>query len=597
MQRLRMALQAVVLQDLRNAARVHGWTIRGTAKADVVQGLIEHLSNADEMAAAFARLPSLESKVMIWLAHLRATAASQNELLAVILRIAEEERVTREAVVQAIGNLYGRLFALVDPATQVLHVPDLYLEWLPESDAPGLVYQGNVSSVLSVPGQDWLDRHCARLLTAVEEERPPLERVALLQPVSQPSSRPMPGMVAAYQSARPHGGIVPDERLVAWGFADPEERALARTLLSLLAIGGLCRVHELGGTSYLRVDPAQVDAWLALTPEVRRARLRSWWLNGWPVNTPPAVHTLLTWNELDVFLSTQERYSLRQSTGWSNRDYLDVQVRELRRWLVHLISAIRADVWISMIRLFDLLYALRRDLLEVSLPYGVWNWYDGDSRIDLQHIQRQMWGDLFGRLIEGWLAPAYWLGFIQMATADDRVMAICRPAATLTQTRPQPLPADVLTFLPDGRLSLRNTWQTGELRQLIGKIASAVARDRQTIIFAPDPAVFRQTLRSGQSAAQIGQAFANAGFALPAELQRRLQEWQDRLGRHQIYDNVAVIEFGDDQTMAEIQAAVNLNQGDCYPVSARHLVVLRPDTVSALIEELRRKGYTPQVLA
>lgn len=592
-----MALQAVVLQDLRNAARVHGWTVRGTAKADVVQGLVEHLSNADEMAAAFAQLPAFESKVLIWLAHLRATVDSQNDSLATILRIAEEERATREAVVQTIGNLYSRLFVLVDPATQLLQVPDLYLEWLPESDAPGLVYQGNVSNVLSVPGQDWLDRHCARLLTVVEEERPPVERAALVQPMSQPSGRPTPGMVPSYQCARPHGGIVSDERLVAWGFGDPEERALARTLLSLLAIGGLCRVYESGGTSYLRVDPAQVDAWLALAPDARRSRLRSWWLNGWPATTPPAVHTLLTWNELDVFLSTQERYSLRQSTGWINRDYLDVQVRDLRRWLVHFMSAIQTDVWISMTRLFELLYALRRDLLAVSLPYGVWNWYDGESRIDLQHIQRQAWSDLFGRLVEGWLAPAYWLGFIQMATVEDRVVAICRPAATAAPARPQPLPADVLSFLPDGRLSLRSTWQTGDLRQLIQKIASVVARDRQTIIFAPDPAVFRQTLRSGQSAAQIGQAFADAGFPLPAELQRRLQEWQDRLGRHQIYDNVAVIEFGDDHTMAEVQAVVNLNQGDCYPVSTRHLVVLRPETIPVLIEELRRKGYTPQVLA
>ncbi|MGC8781937.1 MAG: hypothetical protein ACP5UQ_13840, partial [Anaerolineae bacterium] len=334
-----------------------------------------------------------------------------------------------------------------------------------------------------------------------------------------------------------------------------------------------------------------------LAPGMRLARLRSWWLNGWPANTPAAVQTLLTWNELDSFLSTQDRYSLRQSVGWGNREYLEKQTRDLRWWLVRLLLAVKAGVWISTTRLFDLLYALRRDLLSVTLSYGAWNWYDGESRIDMQHIGRQAWGELFGPLIESWLGPAHWLGFIQMATVGERVAAICRPAATTTQASPQPLPTDALRFLPDGRLSLRNTWQTAELRQLVQKIASEVTRDRQTIVYAPDPAVFRQTLRSGQTAGQIAQAFADVGFALPVELQKRLQEWQERLGRHQLYDNVAVIEFGDDHTLAEIQAVVGLNRGDCYPLSSRYLVVLQPDLIPGIVEELRRKGYTPQVLA
>ncbi|MCX7668530.1 MAG: hypothetical protein N2439_00465, partial [Anaerolineae bacterium] len=416
----------------------------------------------------------------------------------------------------------------------------------------------------------------------------------LIQPVSSAPSR---SAVASGQCARPHGGIVSDERLADWGYHDPEERALARTLLSLLAIGGLYRVRDGAGTPCLQVDPELVEAWSGLTPQERQARLRAWWITGWPPNTPAAVQSLLTWNELDFFLSTQDRYSLRQTTGWSTREYLDAQAHELRLWLVYLLSAVRTDLWINTLRLYDLLYALRRDPLSASLPYGLWNWYDDDERIDIQRIHRRAWGEMFGRLIEGWLGPAYWLGFIQMAVADERVVAICRPTETAAQTGAQEIPADALCFLPDGRLSLRNTWQTGELRRLIQKIAAEVTRDRQTIIYAPDPAVFRQTLRGGQTAHQIIQAFADAGFPLPAEWQNRLHEWQSRLGRHQIYDNVAVIEFSDDHTMAEIQAIVGLNPGDCYPISTRHLVVLRPEMIPGFVEELRRKGYTPQVLA
>ncbi|MGC8781458.1 MAG: hypothetical protein ACP5UQ_11390, partial [Anaerolineae bacterium] len=253
------------MQDLRGAARTWGWTIRGTAKATVVEGIIEHLSNAKEMAAAFEQLSATERKMMIWFARLRE-AGEQTNVLTSIMHIAEEEQITSEVIDRAFGELYRKLFLLADPFSHVLHVPDLYLEWLPESDAPGLVYRGDLADVRSTPGQDWLDTHCARLLAAVEDDRPPLEQATLVQPAGLTSGRPMTGMGMAYQCARPHGGIVSDERLADWGYARPEERALARTLLGLLAIGGLCRVRDLNGTSYLQVDAAQVDAWSALAP-------------------------------------------------------------------------------------------------------------------------------------------------------------------------------------------------------------------------------------------------------------------------------------------------------------------------------------------
>ncbi|MCX7671832.1 MAG: hypothetical protein N2439_17405, partial [Anaerolineae bacterium] len=133
LQHLRQALQLMVLQDLRAAAQARGWTVRGTAKADVIQGIVEHLSNAQEMAAAFARLPAFQRKVMIWLAQL-SQANAPIEALVTTLEIIEGERTTKEAVTQALTELYRRLFVLVHPTTRAFHVPDLYREWLPGSD-------------------------------------------------------------------------------------------------------------------------------------------------------------------------------------------------------------------------------------------------------------------------------------------------------------------------------------------------------------------------------------------------------------------------------------------------------------------------------
>jgi hypothetical protein len=40
-----------------------------------------------------------------------------------------------------------------------------------------------------------------------------------------------------------------------------------------------------------------------------------------------------------------------------------------------------------------------------------------------------------------------------------------------------------------------------------------------------------------------------------------------------------------------------LGRAELYPISPRCLVVLHPETLPALLDELRRKGYTPQVIS
>jgi hypothetical protein len=193
------------------------------------------------------------------------------------------------------------------------------------------------------------------------------------------------------------------------------------------------------------------------------------------------------------------------------------------------------------------------------------------------------------------VGPANWLGIVQVALEGGRVVAFMRPSSAASVANTQLAP-DALRFLPDGRLILRNSWQTSDLRQLIRKIAVESGRDRETTAFTLAPAAFRQTLRDGQSAEQVIQAFGEAGLALPQTHAARLQEWQARMGRHQLYDNLGVSEFSDDGTLAEVQATTGLGRADLYPISSRCLVALRPEAIPGLLEELRRKGYTPQVI-
>jgi hypothetical protein len=261
-----------------------------------------------------------------------------------------------------------------------------------------------------------------------------------------------------------------------------------------------------------------------------------------------------------------------------------------------LVQAFKEDVWYSTAALLDLIYEIRRDLFFTAYNSG-WGWYDGDARLEARQMPPRVWTDTYGLLVVAWLAgPARWLGLVQLAVEGGRVVAFMRPSV-VESTRSAPLPPDTLRFVPNGQLILRNSWQVTDLRQVIRKLATETARDRERTTYTLDATAFRETLRNGETAAQVVQALADAGFPAPDAVQRKLQDWQARMGRHQLYDNLAVIEFSDDVMLAEVQATTGLGRAELYPISPRCVVVLRPDIVPALLDELRRKGYSPQVIS
>lgn len=594
---LRTSLQSVTVQDLRGAARLWGWTVKGTAKAEIIQYLLEHLSNAAEMAAAFRTLSPTQQQVTIWLAHLGRTD-DQGEMLRTAISMAEGRDLSKAAITRTIGDLRQRLLLVVD-IYQATRVPEAFLEWLPLLDAPGLAYQGQAPGggreLLPAMGLDLLDQHIEHLLTTIEHERPLVERPPAPAPRS-PLRLPS-GALAGGLIIQPHAGIVSNTLLTRWGYAGADEQNLARVLLCTLLAAGLCRSQEQGAETRLLTNSTEFQAWRDLASETRQANLRSWWGRPSPTITVTAAQSLLTWDELDIILTAPPDYTLRQGVDWLGREHLDIQVRYFRSWLLNLVRACKEDVWYSVSRLLELIYHLRRDLFFWT-PYQVgWNWYDGDTRLDAHQVNQRIWSETYGALVEAWLiGPANWLGIVQVAREGGRGVAFMRPSSPTNATNTQPAP-DSLRVLLDGRLVLHNSWQTSDLRQLIRKIAVETARDREATVYALAPAAFRQTLRDGQSAEQVIQAFREAGFALPQTHSARLQDWQARMGRHQLYDNLGVIEFSDDETLAEVQATTGLGRADLYPISPRCLVALRPESIPGLLEELRRKGYTPQVVS
>ncbi len=584
------SLNNLTVPELRAIAGAWGWPLRGNMKSLIVEQVVERLADSEAMLAAFTTLPPLQREALGWLNGLLGKGDVAT-VLHTALRIGGGFSLTKEEASQAYASLSTRGLLIRNPY-QGYGIPAIFGEWLPGAAANGLRHTDRLDAEPPI-GAIKLNGHVEHLLSALQSDKP---RLATARPVAAVPAAVRGTVATTLIQART--GLVSTETLTGWGYAAPEDLALARTLLDLLLNGGLLAIndHLLGGK---RLEPnvKTLAAWREQSPAVHQQTLRGWWLSNWQRMGPNTPALELMWNELDMALEMVTAYSLRQMIQWVTRDQLEREVGYLRAWLAGLVQRMQPDTWYDFRQFCELVYHLQRDLLQWQQYYPTWHWYRDQAAQDPNKMTLETWLATYGALIAVWLdGPMRWLGFVQVATENEHVIAFQRPSV-VAERGAGPLPADTVRFTGADTLTLRNSWQAGELRQVIRQIAMEAERGRDVTAYRLDAATFRDALRAGRSAEQISQAFTAAGFPLPAVTATQLATWQAQAGRHQIYDNLAVIEFGDDEILEEIRTTINLERVQVYPVSPRCLVILDPAAVQPLVDELRKKGYTPQVVS
>jgi hypothetical protein len=80
---------------------------------------------------------------------------------------------------------------------------------------------------------------------------------------------------------------------------------------------------------------------------------------------------------------------------------------------------------------------------------------------------------------------------------------------------------------------------------------------------------------------------------LPEDLRAQLSAWWEAFGRVRVYQDLTVIEFGDDYALAEMLATTSLGERLIAEISPR-LVVVHQQAVATLMAELEKAGYTPK---
>lgn len=580
---LRRMLERTTVQVMRQAARQWGWTLRGTAKNDLVEQMVSYLGDPSVMAEAVRTLTEEEINVLGWLVATGLQGLSKKQFQAAIFE-GSGLRISQKAIDAHLVSLSERclLFYSEDEGYEL---PTLYHQWLPRLAAPKLqfapVERLQIPSPLTIAG---ITQHAQHLLSMLASEQPPATVAKKHTP------RYGSGKVEPIDPRRP--SLVAEETLTRWGYEAPADQHLARFLLEQLANARVCRVKTERDATLMEVDDARNRAWEIATAAERLERLRRAYVK----LSGEGEARLNSWSEWDMVFSQDRDETLQSKGPWVTADMVLRQIQVLGVWFSTLIAGLQTDTWYGIEQFCKLVYRTKSDLMTAASVISQFFWaVDGKVQYADQ-LPFDRWMTTYGRLVQAWLTgPARWLLFVQIATIGDQPVAFRRPAA-LPAGVASPAPPGSLRFMDSGNIALINDWRVSDLRRLLQLISVEVARNDKTTLLRLDTGAFRNTLGSGMNAQDVGKAFAAAGFPLPVDVQATLQTWQGRVGRYQLYDQVAVVEFGEDVLPEEMRVIGRLTSAEYYQTGPRCLIFPDPEAAPALVEEMRRRGYTPQVM-
>jgi hypothetical protein len=309
------------------------------------------------------------------------------------------------------------------------------------------------------------------------------------------------------------------------------------------------------------------------------------------------------WTDFDLAITQSQafRMILRNYNQGGYTRFL-ANAKMLRQKMFLLLRRVPAGQWYSLDSLAKRgsqlpLQLLLRSLLE--LEYFEIN----GRRVSLDRSEDVQ--NLLARFLESMLSgPLYWQGVVDLTWEKDRLAGFrVTPLGAALLAHPvdfqMPEPAEgtrSLVFTPDGNLILRLEAASSSLINLAILLGSVdVSRDGGVII-RPTLVGVGRAFEDGWTAERILSTLAEeAGRPVPPALADLLQKWWKNYGSVQIYQDVALMEFGDDYALGELLGGTSLSRYLLYRFSPR-LIAIRPEGAQALRDELVKKGYTPKTV-
>ena len=294
-----------------------------------------------------------------------------------------------------------------------------------------------------------------------------------------------------------------------------------------------------------------------------------------------------TWNDLWHVPSIR-----CEETGWHNDPVAG------RAALLELVGRCPVATWLSIAGFIE---QVRAQVVDFLRPNGDFeSWYIRDARSGEFLTGLESWDQVEGALLAWVLAgPLHWLGAISLGYREGWEKATAFritpwAAAFLGQPHPpldEPLP-QAARVAPDATVTLPRTASLSDRFQL-GRIAEWRASGDE-YVYLITPTSLGQALSAGIEVTRIERFLTRISEGgVPAAALARLRAWASRYGDVRMH-HVAVLETRSAQVMAELRAHDRIHAYLRQALSPTLAVVRKADW-EALIQELHRAGYLPEI--
>lgn len=374
----------------------------------------------------------------------------------------------------------------------------------------------------------------------------------------------------------------------------PDLRALARALglppaqlafvTHLMAALGI-----LEGVDRLYARDDRLAELLALPPGERRARLARAWL------------AIPDWTELADVIGEHGPFWLTFTptyhAGWLELFYSVIALRRLAARLIGRLPPDRVYDGASFVRL---LHALAPDLLNPTDRAGQRLWSFAPHNQPTRQIdptRPEGWQRIAGELVSAMvLGPLAWLGFVEPVAAPPLAFRVL-PAAGALVERELPAAAgtaalsvadDLTVRLPAGADAARHAF--------LARVGERVGAGAAGVEYRLTAERMHGAFEAGLTGPALIETLEEwAGQRLPKAARDRLHAWWAGYGTVRLYDELTLIELGEDALLPELLAATPLADTLVYQFAPR-LVAVDPLLADDLIAQLTRRGYTPRVV-
>lgn len=277
--------------------------------------------------------------------------------------------------------------------------------------------------------------------------------------------------------------------------------------------------------------------------------------------------------------------------------------------ITRLVSRLPADVWFDAASFVETV----EKLVTPGAP-TLATFRQSSQQLDLTwHGQPRPGQRLALRADEGWSlfirsivdavlsGPMSWLGLADVQHEQRRVTAFrARPTAAILsgkQIDPEALTVEGRVTLSD-ELTIVVPAGSASIAALAPILrASVLTRAGEDgLRYQVTPAGLQELFERGMNADDIARLLAEqSGAPIPIGSRALLDHWWNAYGNIRLYDELTLIELGDDLLLRELQAATSLASVTLHQFTPR-LIAVEDNAVDLLVSELGARGYAPRVV-